>query len=78
VQVLIRKIAAQCPACRGGDFEPAEGKRFELSSQTRMRCTACGATTAYIDLVMQIADKALRRSADVIAEVKRQREANQK
>jgi hypothetical protein len=78
VQVLIRKIAAQCAGCGGDDFEPLAGKRFELSSQTPMRCTGCGAVTIYIELVMQIADKALQRSADVIAQAKRQREANQK
>ena len=78
MRVHVRDIAARCPACSAEEFEPADGRRFEAASQTRMRCTGCGKITPYVELVMQIADRAIARSSDILAEVKRRRDANQK
>jgi len=69
----VRNIAASCPKCGGEEFEASGDKRFELSSQTRMRCAGCGATTAYVYLVVQIAEKALAHSAATLAEIRRRR-----
>ena len=73
MRVSVRSIVAQCPKCGGEDFDSADGKRFQLSSQTTMRCVACHATCAYVDLVMQIAEKAVAASAATLAEVRRRR-----
>jgi hypothetical protein len=73
VRVHVRNIAASCPKCGGEEFEPNSGKRFELASQTVMRCAGCGATLIYLDLVLQIADKAITLSNAMLEEMRRRR-----
>lgn len=72
MRVNVRSIVAQCGKCGADDFQPLDGKR-QVLSQTTMRCSACGATVTYIDLVMQIAEKAVAASAATLAEVRRRR-----
>jgi len=73
MRVNVRNIVAQCPKCGGDDFAAMGGKRFELASQTTMRCTACSATCTYVDLIMQIAEKAVALSTATLEEVRRRR-----
>lgn len=73
MKVEVHDIVAECPACRRTDFQPA-GRRLTLSAQTPMVCKACGATTTYLQLMMQISDRALAKSADTLAEIKKQRD----
>lgn len=69
----MRNIAASCPKCGGEEFEAKDGKRFELASQTSMRCAGCGATTTYMELVIQIADKAVNLSSATLEEIRNKR-----
>jgi uncharacterized Zn finger protein len=73
MRVNVRNIVAQCPKCGGEEFDAVGGKRFELASQTTMRCMSCAATCTYVDLVMQIAQKALAASAATLEDVRRRR-----
>jgi len=73
VRVHVRNIAASCPKCSGEEFEAKGGKRFELASQTVMRCMGCGATLIYLDLVLQIAEKAVALSNATLEEIRRKR-----
>jgi hypothetical protein len=71
VRINVRSIAAQCEKCGGEDFQAADGKRNPLASQTTLRCTGCGATAPYVDLIMQIAQKAVAASAATLGEIRR-------
>jgi hypothetical protein len=71
VRVNVRNILAQCPKCGADDFATGGGKRFGFASQTVMRCTACGTTATYIELMIQIADKALAMSAATLEQIRR-------
>lgn len=73
MRINVRDIAAKCEKCGGEDWYAADGKRHVLGSQTTMRCAACGATCSYVDLIMQIAEKAVAASAATLAEVRRRR-----
>ena len=73
MRLNVRNIVAQCPKCGADDFAAGGGKRFELASQTTMRCTACGATATYIELMIQIADRALAMSAATLEQIRRRR-----
>ena len=73
MRVNVRSIVAQCAKCGGEDFFAADGKLNPLASQTTMRCIACGATVQYVDLIMQIAEKAVAASTATLEEVRRRR-----
>ena len=73
MRVNVRSIVARCPKCGSDDFHANTGKGFELASQTTMRCMACNATCTYVDLIMQIAEKAVALSAATLEEVRRRR-----
>jgi uncharacterized Zn finger protein len=73
VRIHVRDIAAKCGKCGGEDWHAVDGKRHVLGSQTTMRCTACGTSVHYVDLIMQIAEKAVAASAATLAEVRRRR-----
>ena len=73
MRIHVRNIVAQCVKCGGDDWLPTHGKREMLASQTRMRCAACGAATVYVELIMQIAEKAMAASAETLAEIRRRR-----
>lgn len=73
MRLNVRNIVAQCPKCGADDFAAGGGKRFEFASQTTMRCIACGATTTYIELMMQIADKAVALSTSTLEEIRKRR-----
>ena len=63
MRIHIRNIAAQCVKCGGEEWLPSDDKRHMLGSQTTMRCGGCQATTTYVELIMQIAEKAVAASA---------------
>jgi hypothetical protein len=69
----VRNIAAQCLKCGSEDWLPLDGKRQVFGSQTTMRCAGCQATTTYVELIIQIAEKAVAASAATLAEVRRRR-----
>ncbi len=73
MKVDLYSIVADCPSCHGTDFEPQGGKRSALASQTSMLCTGCGTRINYIQLLIQIGDKAIARSMETIARIKAQR-----
>ena len=70
MQVQVHNIVAACPACHGTEFEPI-GKL--LGAQTPMQCARCGTRTSYIQLLMQIGDKAIERSTETLQRIKAQR-----
>ena len=76
MRLNVRNLAAECPKCGGDDFIAGSGKRFEFASETTMRCVACGAATTYVELMMQIADKAVQLSAATLEEIRRKRDKN--
>ncbi|HWI38526.1 MAG TPA: hypothetical protein VNU64_18900 [Burkholderiales bacterium] len=73
MRIHVRSIAAQCVKCGGEDWYPSDGKRAVFGSHTTMRCAGCNATTTYVELIMQIAEKAVAASAATLAEVRRRR-----
>ena len=73
MQVAVRSVVAQCPRCGTDDFESNTGKRMPLASDALLRCLACGATTSYVELIVQIAEKARARSAAMLEELRKNR-----
>jgi hypothetical protein len=73
MQVSVRSITAQCPRCGVDDFESNAGKRLPLASDALMRCLGCGASTSYVELIVQIAEKARAHSAAMLEEIRRNR-----
>ena len=69
----MRNIAAHCPKCGGEEFEAQDGRGFELASQTTLLCVACNASATYVQLIMQIAQKAVTHSAATLEEIRRKR-----
>jgi hypothetical protein len=52
-------IAAACVECGGGEFEPLSAEPIRLAST--MKCSACGASYTYLQLIDQIGEEAMRR-----------------
>lgn len=73
MRVHVRDIAGLCPKCGAEDFETPAGAHIELTSETTLTCTACGAATSYLELVMQIARTAVARSNATLEEIRRHR-----
>jgi hypothetical protein len=73
VKVELHGIVADCPSCHGTDFEPQGTKRESIASQTPMICSACGARAPYIELLVQIGDKAIARSLETLDRIRAQR-----
>jgi hypothetical protein len=69
--VKIRDIAARCVACGGGDFDPISRKRVGLTSM--LKCSACGARYAYVQLLDQIGELAMRRANKALDELKKKK-----
>ena len=57
--VSIGDIAAGCVACGGGAFEPLLAEPLRLPST--LKCSACGASHTYVQLIDQIGEEAMRR-----------------
>jgi hypothetical protein len=73
VRVELHGIVADCPSCHATDFEPQGTAPDHIRSQTPMRCTACGARSPYIELLVQIGDKAISRSLETLERIRAQR-----
>jgi len=73
VKVELHGIVADCPSCHGTDFEPQGAAADSIASQTPMICTACGARAPYIQLLIQIGDKAITRSLETLERIRAQR-----
>lgn len=73
MQVSVRSVVAQCPRCGSEDFESNTGKRLPLASDAVLCCLACGASTSYVELIVQIADKVRARSAAMLEEMRKNR-----
>ena len=73
MKVELHGIVADCPSCHATDFEPQGTQPERVTSQTPMRCTACGARAPYIELLVQIGDKAIARSLETLDRIRRQR-----
>jgi hypothetical protein len=58
--VSIGDIAAGCVACGGGEFEPLSAEPLRLAST--LKCSVCGASYTYLQLIDQIGDEAMRRA----------------
>ena len=57
--VKIHDIAASCPSCEGGEFEPLSPEPLRLTSV--LECSGCGARCTYLQLIDQIGEEAMRR-----------------
>jgi uncharacterized Zn finger protein len=73
MQVSVHSVRAQCPRCGKDDFESSTGERLPLASDALMRCLACGASTGYVELIVQIAETVRARSAAMLEEMQRKR-----
>jgi len=73
MQVSVRSLVALCPRCGTDDFQSNTGKRIPLASDAMLRCLACGATTSYVELIVQIAETARARSAAMLEEMRKNR-----
>jgi hypothetical protein len=58
--VSIGDIAAGCADCGGGEFEPLSAEPLRLAST--LKCSACGASYTYLQLIDQIGEEAMRRA----------------
>ena len=74
MQIKVRDIGADCPACHGTDFLPSLGKEEVLATQTKMVCGQCGAAYTYIQLLIQIGDKAIAGSAEMLEQLRLRRD----
>lgn len=74
MRVHIRSIAANCPKCGAEDFDSSTGKRMPLASDATLRCLVCGTHTSYVELIVQIAEKARERSQAMLEEMRRKRD----
>jgi len=70
MRVNVRDIAAQCPRCGAEEFDDVAGRP---ASHASLRCSGCGASESYADLIMQIARKALTLSERTLEEIRRRR-----
>ena len=57
--VSIGDIAAGCVECGDGEFEPLSAEPLRLAST--LKCSACGASYTYLQLIDQIGEEAMRR-----------------
>jgi hypothetical protein len=73
MRVSVSSVVALCPRCGADDFESNTGKRLPLASEALLRCLACGASTSYVELIVQIAETARARSAAMLEEMRRNR-----
>jgi hypothetical protein len=76
VRVHIRSIAAQCPKCRAEDFHSSTGRHMPLAPDATLRCLACGSSATYIELIVQIAEKARERSQAMLEEMRQKRSSD--
>ena len=73
MRVNVRNLAAGCPKCGAEDFEAVPKKDAAFVSHAELRCIACGAVATYIELITQIARKAVALSAATRAEIQQKR-----
>jgi hypothetical protein len=73
VKVELHGIVADCSSCHGTDFEPQGTGVDSITSHTPMICTACGLRAPYIQLLIQIGDKAITRSLETLERIRAQR-----
>ncbi len=73
MRVSVSSIAAKCPRCGSDDFEPSNGAALPLPSDAMMRCLGCGGATSYVELTVQIAERARAHSAALLDEIRRNR-----
>lgn len=71
MRVSVSSVAAQCPRCGTDDFEANAGKPAPLGSEALLRCLGCGASTSYVELIVQIAEKVRADSAAMREELRR-------
>ena len=57
--VKIHDIAASCPSCGAGEFEPLSPEPLRLAST--LECSVCRARYTYLRLIDQIGEEAMRR-----------------
>ncbi len=67
--VRIGDIAAGCVECGGGEFEPLSAEPLRLAST--WKCSACGASYTYLQLIDQIGEEAMRRANKAVDELQR-------
>ena len=68
MQVSIRDVTAKCPTCGSTEFDST---RESLRLTTLLRCSQCGTTTSYRDLLHQIGEEAMRRANEALDELKK-------
>jgi hypothetical protein len=75
VKVEVHEVVADCPACRGTDFVPEQPGLRTPGSQTLMVCTNCRRKIRYIELLVQIGDKAIAHSQETLERIRQERAA---
>jgi hypothetical protein len=69
--VQIRDIAASCAACGRTEFESST--RGRLVPTSTLKCSHCGASYSYLQLVDQIGQAAMRRANQALEELKKKK-----
>jgi hypothetical protein len=67
--VSIGDIAAGCVECGAGEFEPLWAEPLRLAST--LKCSACGASYTYLELIDQIGEEAMRRANKAVDELQK-------
>ena len=67
--VSIRDIAAWCVWCGGAEFELLSAEPLRLES--KLKCSACGARYAHLQLIDQIGEEAMRRANKALDELRK-------
>jgi hypothetical protein len=67
--VSISDIAAGCVECEGREFESLSAEPLRLAST--LKCSACGASYTYLQLIDQIGEEAMRRANQGLDELEK-------
>ena len=72
MRINVRNLVAACPKCGGEELDAVASKDVALP-EAEMRCAGCAAISTYVELIMQIAKKAVARSAAARQELQEKR-----
>jgi hypothetical protein len=69
--VKIRDISASCVACGGGEFEPLSPGPLGLTSM--LKCSSCGTSYTYLQLIDVIGEEAMRRANKALDQLRKKK-----
>lgn len=72
--VKIRDIAACCVTCGGGEFQPSSPG--PLGPTSMLKCSGCGTSSTYLQLIDLIGEAAMRRANKALDELQKKKPRN--